>query len=69
MEDIHYIQYELNKNKDLRVELGGMCFKDQLTFIWNIIRYRSVSFVLNKETVKKMNNVTNGKRPNGEELD
>jgi len=69
MEDNHYIQYELNKNKDLRVELGGMCFKDKCRFIWDIIRYSSVSFVLNKETVRRMNNVTNGKNPDGEELD
>lgn len=69
MEDNHYIQYEVNKNKDLRVELGGMCFKDKCRFIWDIVRYSSVSFVLNKETVRRMNNVTNGKNPDGEELD
>ena len=69
MKGDHFIEYELNKNKDLKVKLGGMNLSDRFTFIWNAIRFGNAKFVLEKETIKRMNNVIDGKNPDGKELE
>ena len=63
MKDNHYVEYGLNKNCDLKVEIGGMNFHDRIIFIWNIIRFGAVWFVLNKDTVSCMKMVVDGKNP------
>ena len=54
MEDKHYIEFGHNKNGDVKVEIGGMNFKEKMKFIYELFRFNSFNVVIRKQTILKM---------------